>query len=68
MSVAGKNREYVAFSFMANGSIENVSDPKNSCLTLVHENDSGKSDASSLANFFTVAINPVTGEVSTFQP
>lgn len=67
MPVSGKTRDYVSFTVLANGGLENVTST-NSFLTLVHENYSAKSASARPVNFFTVNINPVTGEVSTFQP
>jgi len=67
MPVSGKTCDYVSFTVLPNGGLENVT-ATNSFLTVVSENDSAKSASTRPANFFTVNINPVTGEVSTFQP
>lgn len=67
LSVSGKSRDYTAFTILANGALENAA-AASSFLTIVHERDSAKSASSRPDNFFAVNVNPVTGEVSTYQP
>lgn len=69
MTVAGSNYPYVTFGFRPNGSLvagTNLISSTNSCLTVVAEKDLVSSAAPQ--NFYSIYINPTTGDVRTFRP
>lgn len=69
MTVAGSNCPYVSFGFRPNGSLvtgTNLISSTNSCLTVVAEKDLNISGTPQ--NFYSVYINPTTGDVRTFRP
>lgn len=68
MTVAGAARDFSAFEVQADGSLNSAIPSQGSFLTLVQEKDVLNTASARPANFFSIFINPVTGEVSTFQP
>jgi uncharacterized protein (TIGR02596 family) len=69
MTVAGSNCAYVSFGFRPNGSLvagTNLISSTNSCLTVVAEKD--LSSSGTPQNFYSIYINPTTGDVRTFRP
>lgn len=65
MMVSGASCDYVSFALLANGSLDSSISNQAAFLTLVREKDA---DVSLPANYLSICINPVTGEVTTFQP
>lgn len=65
MDVSGQSREYLAVTYLADGSVENVS-PDKSFLTIVPVN---KLDVTSAPeNYRSVYVNPIMGGVRIFRP
>lgn len=65
MTVHGSQCSYASFAILANGSLESSISNQSSFLTLVQERDANLTVPTT---FFSVFINPVTGEVSSFRP
>lgn len=65
MTISGVPCDYVAFTILANGSLDSTISNQSSFLTLVQERDVS---TTSPVNFFSIFLSPITGEVSTFRP
>jgi len=65
----GETNPYVAFRFRPNGSTTLSPDPNEEWfLTVIHQNDQGKSPGSGLANFTAIQIEPLNGRVRVYRP
>ncbi len=65
MAVTGFPRDYASFTITATGALDSTITSANSVLTLVQEKDV---TSPSPANFFSIFINPATGNASAYRP
>ncbi len=66
MKVSGRDCDYIAVAYRIDGSLDGSNSGSNTFLTIVPVQEINA--ASAPANYRSIYINPITGEVRTFRP